>query len=97
MNDAISHDSPPTSAAEQVVHLHRNQSATPVMDTTSEEQSLLAAKQGIVMWLNNDPVRAESFLRERIDSSVHVMTSYTFINCIVSAKCSFCYYYFRCC
>lgn len=43
------------------------------------------AKQGIVMWLNNEPLKAESFLKSRIDSSVHVMTSYTFINVIVSA------------
>lgn len=44
------------------------------------------AKQGIVMWLNNEPEKAESFLKARIDTSVHVLTSYTFINVIVSMQ-----------
>lgn len=41
------------------------------------------AKHGLVLFLNNEPQKAEEFLKEWIDSSVHVMTSYTFINCIV--------------
>lgn len=43
------------------------------------------AKRGIVMWLNNDPVGAESFLKSMgLDSSVQVLASYTFISVIVS-------------
>lgn len=41
------------------------------------------ARHGITMWLNNEPVKAEQFLKQRIDST-QIMTSYTFITCIVS-------------
>lgn len=72
MNDDIRSES---SAVEQ--------SKLPNMDTMDEWQ---VAKQGIVMWLNNEPGKAESFLKARIDTSVHVLTSYTFINVIVSLQ-----------
>lgn len=80
MNDDICRDS---SAEPQQVHqpTSDDRHQRPVMDFDDE---LLVAKQGIILWLNNEPIKAESFLRQRIDSSVHVMTSYTFINCIVS-------------
>lgn len=42
------------------------------------------AKQGLVLFLNNEPQQAEEFLKQWINSSVHVLTSFTFINCIVS-------------
>lgn len=41
------------------------------------------AKEGLNFWLNNDPQKAEEFLKTRIDS-IQVFTSYTFISCIVS-------------
>lgn len=72
MNDDIRSES---SAVEQ--------SKLPNMDIMDEWQ---VAKQGIVMWLNNEPEKAESFLKARIDTSVHVLTSYTFINVIVSLQ-----------
>lgn len=72
MNDDIRSES---SAVEQ--------SKLPNMDIMNEWQ---VAKQGIVMWLNNEPEKAESFLKARIDTSVHVLTSYTFINVIVSLQ-----------
>lgn len=82
MNDDICHDS----SAEQQQQVNQSigdRHQRPVMDLDDELQ---VAKQGIVLWLNNEPIKAESFLRQRIDSSVHVMTSYTFINCIVSGR-----------
>lgn len=53
----------------------------PNMDLLLDEWQL--AKQGIVMWLNNEPEQAESFLKAHIQKT-HVMTSYTFISVIVS-------------
>lgn len=76
MNDDVRSDS--SAAVEQSV----KEVSSPNMEMLLDEWQV--AKQGIVMWLNNEPEKAESFLRTRIDTSVHVLTSYTFINVIVS-------------
>lgn len=76
MSDDIAtgvHDSSPSS-------LEKPQQP-PNMEILDEWQ---VAKRGIVLWLNNEPQRAESYLKAHIDSSVHAMTSYTFVAVIVS-------------
>lgn len=77
MNDGISNES----SDQQREHLRPN------MDISDNgDGDWLLAKQGIVMWLNNEPEKAESFLKAHIENSVHALTSYTFISVIVSSS-----------